>query len=150
MSLLIKDSSNLEGPTPHQIELRTKEMGGTALNEAEKAEANTLSPMEKAEQNKEFALFTLRLIQEMYMEGIEKMTGSQPDLKDVPGVEQMIVTIKSNPNPAIRSAAISAITHNPRPQDKEVVSTLLKIASEQDSDEGVRTTAAQALSKVTA
>lgn len=148
LSTLVKDTSTLEGPTPKQIELRTKEMQGAKLTEPEKIEANTLSPMEKAEQNKEFALFTLRLVQEMYMEGIEKMTGKQPDLKDVPGVEQMIITIKSNPNPGIRAAAISAISHNPRPQDKEVLNTVLKIASEQDEDAGVRNIATQSMAKI--
>ena len=150
LSALTKDSSSLEGPTPKQIELRTREIKGKTLTDTEKAEANKLSPMEKVEQNKEFALFTLRLIQEMYMEGIEKMTGKQPDLKDVPGVEQMVVTVKSNPNPAIRAAAISALTHNSREQDKEVLNTILKIASEQDADEGVRKAAAASLDRVNA
>ncbi|MBO5947913.1 HEAT repeat domain-containing protein [bacterium] len=148
LGTLVKDSSTLEGPTPKQIELRTKLMQGAKLTQPEMAEADTLSPMEKAEQNKEFALFTLRLIQEMYMEGIEKMTGKQPDLKDVPGVEQMIITIKSNPNPSIRAAAISAISHNPRQQDKEILNTVLKIASEQDEDKTVRDIAAQSMAKI--
>lgn len=148
LSTLVKDSTNLAGPTPRQIELRTKEMQGTKLTEPEMAEANTLSPMEKAEQNKEFALFTLRLVQEMYMDGIEKMTGKQPDLKDVPGVEQMVITIKSNPNPGIRAAAISAISHNPREQDKEILNTILKIASEQDEDESVRSISSQAMNRI--
>ena len=150
LGALTKDSSAMEGPTPKQIELRTKEMQGKQLTDAEKIEANKLSPMEKAEQNKEFALFTLRLVQEMYMEGIEKMTGKQPDLKDVPGVEQMVVTVKSNPNPAIRAAAISALSHNSREQDKEVLGTILKIAAEQDADESVRNSAKQFLTKINA
>ena len=60
------DSSKLAGPTAEQIAAREKLMKGEKLSEAEQKLATTITPMEQAERNKSYAMFTSSIMQKLY------------------------------------------------------------------------------------
>ena len=162
-----KDSSNLAGPTPQQIELRAKiaendmvriqaEQEGKdpasvkvphQLSDEEIALANQTSDLEKAERNKEYALFTMAILQKTYADEIEKRSGNVVPLTDLPGAAQVVNELKSNENPAIRTAAIDSLRYIQRPEYKDDLGKIYTIA-QSDADEGVVAAATEALNSL--
>lgn len=161
------DSSKLEGPTEQQVQLRAKaaendmvriqaEKEGKDpatvkvphdLTEADLALANKITPLEQAERNKEYALFTMAILQKTYGDEIEKRSGNVVPLTDLPGAAQVVNELKENQNPAIRTAAIDSLRYIQRPEYKEDLSKIFSIA-QTDADEGVVAAATDALSKL--
>ena len=163
------DSTNLAGPTDKQIDLRVKLMENAAAVEQAQAQgkdlasvklphqmtneevelANTLTPMEQAERNKEYALYTMAVLQKTYSDEIEKQTGNVVPLTDLPGAAQVVNELKENPNPAIRTAAIDSLRTLKRPEYKEDLSRIFTIA-QSDAEERVVAAAKDALAEINA
>lgn len=150
-SVVNKDTTTLEAPTQEQTALREKALGGQQLTPEEQAKAEQLAPQEVAEMNKQYALYTLAILQNSYRDAVNKelqTQGMQPaKINELPEINLVIDTIKNNPNALIREAGISALSYVVRPEDKEVAKTVFTLAT-QDSDENVKKAATDALAKI--
>lgn len=161
------DSSKLAGPTEQQLQLREKvaqndlaiynaqqagkdpktvQLPNTLTAEEEKL-ANTITPLEQAERNKEYALFTTAVLQKTYGDEIEKRNGTVVPLTDLPGAAVVVDELKSNQNPAIRMAAIDSLRYIQRPEYKNDLAQVYTIA-QNDADEGVAAAATDALNSL--
>ena len=142
VEVINKDTSALEGPSPEVIELRQKDP--STLSEADKIKAGTPSELEKAEINKQYALYTIAYMQERLNNELEKRNGSALELKDLPCIENIITTAKENPNPMLRIGALAALSHIARPEYKADLTTIFELAKA-DEDTRVQESAAKAL-----
>ena len=147
LGVIGKDTSALEGPTEHQKDLRQQLLSGKQLSEADMAEANKISPLEMAERNKQYALFTTAILQNLLIDEFKKTNNMTPDIKDLPGMEQIVTTIKDNPNPMLRASGLAALAYNARPEYKPVMKEIFEL-SKQDADENVQKVAAEGLAKL--
>lgn len=66
INIMNADSSKLAGPTSEQIAARQKLMSGEQISDADKNLATTITPMEQAERNKSYAMFTSAILQKLY------------------------------------------------------------------------------------
>ena len=156
-----KDSSELAAPTDAQIAIRKKmianyltmEVARAAnkpaqlpyqLTEAEISLANEISPMEQAERNKEYALYTIAILDKVYTDEVEKQTGNIVPMTDIPGTSAIVDVLRYNPNSGVKVAAIDALRHIQRPEYKEELTTLYTLA-QADTNRQVAETAARAL-----
>ena len=147
LGVIGKDSSTLEAPTEKQKELRQQALEGKQLSEADMAEANKISPLEMAERNKQYALFTTAILQSQLIDEFKKANNITPDIKDLPGMEQIVTTVKDNPNPMLRASALAALAYNARPEYKPVMKEIFEL-SKQDADENVQKVAEEGLAKL--
>lgn len=147
LGVIGKDSSALEGPTEKQKELRQQVLEGKQLSDADMAEANKITPLEMAERNKQYALFTTAILQNSLIDEFKKTNNMTPDIKDLPGMEQIVTTIKDNPNPMLRASGLAALAYNARPEYKPVMKEIFEL-SQQDADENVQKVAAEGLAKL--
>lgn len=164
IDIINTDSSNLDGPTENQLQLRAKVAENDAVIEQavkegkdiktvqlphqltpeEEQLATTITPLEQAERNKEYALFTTAILQKTYADEIEKRSGNVVPLTDLPGAAQVVEELKGNQNPAIRVAAIDALRFVQRPEYKDDLAKIYSIA-QTDADDTVSAAAADAL-----
>lgn len=142
VGIINTDTSALEGPTAEISELRNKPQD--QLSEAEKQKASTPTPLEKAEINKQYAIYTLAYMQERLNNELEKRNGQALELKDLPCIETVVETVKSNPNPRLRIGAIAALSHVAKPQYKADLQKVFELA-QADEDENVKAAAGKAL-----
>lgn len=149
LGIMNKDSSKLEGPTTQQIQIREKIIKGQTVSEAEMTEANKITPMEQAERNKQYAIFTIASLQKLYVSEIEKMNNVVVPLTELPGAAGIVEQIKSNPNPMLRASALDALSYIQRPEYKNELTTLFTIA-QKDINPNVQQTATKALEKLAA
>lgn len=147
LGIMNKDTSALEGPTPQQLQAREKIMSGKQVTEAEMAEANKMTPMEQAERNKLYSVFTLAILQKLYGSEIEKMSNTVVPLTELPGAAGIVEQVKNNPNPMVRMAGIDALSYIQRPEYKQDLTTLFTIAKN-DKDVNVQQAAEKALKKL--
>ncbi len=133
VGIINKDTSALQGPTPEVIELRQKPQ--EQLTEAEKQKAMTPSELEKAEINKQFAIYTVAYMQERLNNELVKRGNANLPLKDLPCIENIIETVKSNPNPNLRMSGIAALSHIAQPEYKADLTKVFELAK---ADEDVR------------
>ena len=147
LGVIAKDTSSLQGPTPKQLELRQKAVGGQTLTDAEKTEANTITPMETAERNKQYSLYTIAFLQNLLNSEVEKRNGASLPVNNVPGLEQVIQTVKADPNPLLRASALASLSHIARPEYKPVLSQVFELAKA-DADENVQKAAAKAIEQL--
>ena len=136
VNIINADTSKLEGPK------------GTP-------DPKNLSPLEKAEINKQFAVYTLAILQKNFREEINKemKKNNLPDIaiNDIPYIKEGIVNnLKDNPNPTIREACLSALNYMGKPEDKEVLRVLYDISSKHDVSPAVQATAKDYLAKLPA
>lgn len=136
VNVINADTSKLQGPTG-------------------KPDPKNLSPLEKAEINKQFAVYTLAILQKNFRDEINKemKKNNLPDIaiNDLPYIKEGIVNnLKDNPNPTIREACLSALNYVGRPEDKEVLRVLYDISAKHDTNPAVRTSAKDYLSKLPA
>ncbi len=141
VDVINKDTSALEGPTPEVLELREKL---DQLSDADKVKATTPSPLENAEINKQYALYTIAYMQERLNSELEKRNNSALEMKDLPCIETIITTAKENPNPMLRIGALAALSHIARPEYKADLTTIFELAKS-DEDARVQESAAKAL-----
>jgi len=156
-----KDTANLAAPTEEQVQARKKLITNFILmenarknntqpklpyqiTEADVELANQLSPMEMAERNKEYALFTMAILAKIYADEVERHTGNIVPLTDLPGSAAMVDALRYNPNSEVKIAAIDALRHIQRPEYKEELNTLYTLA-QADSNPQVAMAATRAL-----
>lgn len=142
VEIINKDTTTLEGPSPEVVELRNKPQD--QLSEADKQKALTASPLEKAEINKQYALYTIAYMQERLNNELEARNGQALELKDLPCIENVVETVKSNPNPMLRISAIASLSHIAKPQYKADLTKVFELAKA-DEDPRVVENATKAL-----
>ncbi len=147
INIMNADSSKLAGPTQEQIEARQKLMSGQQISDADKALATTITPMEQAERNKSYAMFTSAILQKLYGEEVAKLTGTTVPLTELPAAMNVVDQLKDNPNPMVRSSAIEALSYIQTPEYKKDLTTLFTIA-QKDQDKNVQDAATAALEKL--
>ena len=141
------DSTKLAGPTQEQIVARQKLMSGKQISDEEKALATTITPMEQAERNKSYAIYTSAILQKLYKEEVAKLTGSTVPLTELPAAMTIVDNLKDNPNPMVRASAIEALSYIQTPEYKKDLTTLFTVAKD-DQDKGVQDAAKLALDKL--
>ncbi len=161
-----KDTTSLAAPTDEQVTARKKLIANFMVAEAAKAKnpqaqvrlpyqlterevaiANEISPMEQAERNKEYALYTIAILTKIYTDEVEKQTGNIVPMTDLPGTSAIVDALRYNPNSGVKVAAIDALRHIQRPEYKEELSTLFTLA-QADTNPEVAETAARALNRI--
>lgn len=159
-----KDSAELPAPTDEQIQARRKVIAnfvsmenGKANNqpiklpytitEKDAALADSISPMEQAERNKEYALYTMAILAKVYTDEVEKQTGNIVPMTDIPGTSAIVDSLRYNPNSGVKIASIDALRHIYRPEYKEEMSTLFTLA-QADTNPEVAIAATRALDKI--
>lgn len=147
LGIMQKDTSKLEGPTPEQLQIREKIMGGKTVTDAEKAQANKITPMEQGERNKQYSIYTVAILQKLYVSEIEKLSNSVVPITELPGASAVVEQAKNNPNPMVRASAVDALSYIQRPEYKQDLNTLFTI-SKNDKDANVQQAASKALEKL--
>lgn len=147
LGIMNTDSSKLTGPTAKQLQIREKIMSGKPVTDAEKVEANKITPMEQSERNKQYAIYTVAILQKLYGSEIEKMNNAVVPLTELPGAAGIVEQIKTNPNPMVRAAGIDALSYIQRPEYKQDLTTLFNVATK-DKDTNVQQAAKKALEKL--
>ena len=159
-----KDSAELAAPTDEQIQARKKVIANFVSMENSKAKnqpvklpysitekdvalADTISPMEQAERNKEYALYTMAILAKVYTDEIEKQTGNIVPMTDIPGTSAIVDSLRYNPNSGVKIASIDALRHIYRPEYKEEMSTLFTLA-QADTNPEVAIAATRALDRI--
>ncbi len=146
-NIITADSSKLEGPSQEQIAARQKLMSGEKLTDEENKLANTMTPMEQAERNKSYAMFTESIMQKLYGDEVQKLSNTTVPLTELPGAVTIVDQLKDNPNPMVRASAIEALSYIQQPAYKEDLKTLFTIA-QKDQDKSVQDAATTALDKL--
>ena len=141
VGIINTDTSALAGPTPEINELRNKP--ADQLTAEQKQLAETPTQLEKAEMNKQYALYTIAFMQERLNNELEQRNGQALELKDLPEIETVINTLKSNPNPNLRAGAIAALSHIAKPQYSADLKTIFELA-QQDENADVKAKAEKA------
>lgn len=147
LGIMSKDTTKLEGPSAQQLQIREKIMTGKPVTEAEKAEANKITPMEQAERNKQYAIYTVAIMQKLYGSEVEKMNKTVVPLTEMPGAAGIVEQVKNNPNPMVRAAGLDALSYIQRPEYKQDLTTIFTIA-QKDKDVNVQQAATKALEKL--
>lgn len=147
LGIMQKDSSKLAGPNSKQLQIREKIMAGKSVTAAETAEANKITPMELAERNKQYAIYTVAILQKLYGSEVEKLSNSVVPLTELPGAAGIVEQVKKNPNPMVRAAGIDALSYIQRPDYKQDLTTIFTVAKK-DKDANVQKVATKALDKL--
>ena len=138
------DTSELASPTEAQVQARKKVIANYLvmenakgdknvklpyeLSDAEIELANQISPMEQAERNKEYAMYTMSVLAKIYTDEVEKQTGNIVPMTDLPGASAIVDALRYNPNPEVKLAAIDALSHIERPEYQDELTTLFALA----------------------
>lgn len=151
IDILSKDSTILEAPSKEQIEIRDKalanlEVLAIAQSKGEKLEdaeipypdltkeeietALTLTSMEQAERNKEYAMYIIAVLSRTYADDVKKYSGNTVPLTDLPGMSEIVETLRHNKNWLIRIAAIDALQICYKPEYKTETLEILKLAAQ--------------------
>jgi len=146
-NIINADSSKLAGPTQEQVAARQKLMNNQQMTDAEKNLATTITPMEQAERNKSYAMFTTAILQKLYSDEVSKLTNTTVPLTELPGAVSVVEQLKNNPNPMVRTSAIEALSYIQQPAYKSDLNTLFTIAKN-DQDKSVQEAATVALDKL--
>ncbi len=146
-NIITADTSKLQGPTQEQTAAREKLMSGQQVTDQEKNLAMSISPLEQAERNKSYAMFTSALMQKLYGEEVQKLTNSTVPLTELPGAVTIVEQLKNNPNPMVRTSAIEALSYIQQPAYQKDLNTIFTVA-QKDQDKGVQEAATTALAKL--
>lgn len=147
LNIMQTDSSKLQGPSAKQLEIREKILSGKQVTEAETAEANKITPMEQAERNKQYAIYTVAILQKLFGSEIEKMSNTVVPLTELPGAAAIVEQLKNNPNPMVRASSIDALSYIQRSEYKQDLTTLFTVAKK-DQEPLVQLAATKALEKL--
>ena len=148
LSNIIKaDTSKLAGPTPEQMAAREKLLANQTMTDAEKQLASTITPLEQAERNRSYAMFTSAIMQKLYADEVAKLTYTTVPITELPGAVTIVEQLKNNPNPMVRTSALEALSYIQNPAYKKDLETLFTIAKN-DQDKGVQEAATMALDKL--
>ena len=154
LTILHADTKGLEGPTKEQEEARDKWMKEKDLPEKdqtlspqEKQLAMTLAPLELADNNKQFAMYSISILQKALADEIEKTNGEKISIEKLPAIDHIVNVLKSNPNPVLRASAIVALAHLKKDDFKPVLTDIFKLA-QKDEDPNVQQVATEALERI--
>lgn len=157
-----KDTSALAAPSEEQMAIRGKIIANYIAMENAKTPkdklpyeisekdivlANELSPMEQAERNKEYALYTMAILAKVYTDEVEKQTGNIVPMTDIPGTSAIVDALRFNPNSGVKIAAIDALRHIYRPEYKQEMTTLFTLA-QADTNPMVKNAAERAIDRI--
>lgn len=138
--IITADTKDLLGPSKEQTEARIKIMQGKKVSDIENELARIITPLEQAERNKSYALYSMAILEKLFNNEVEKLSGQVVPFKDIPGIMTVVEQMSSNPNPTVRAAAVEALGYIQRPEYNDDLNALFKIALN-DADKGVRETA---------
>lgn len=158
-----QDTTNLAAPSEKQVEARKKLITNFLvmenaknnnvepklpyqLTEEDLAAADELSPLEMAERNKEYALYTIAILAKIYTDEIETQTGNVVPLTDLPGSAAIVDALRHNPNAGVKVAAIDALAYIHRPEYNEELNTLFTLA-QTDTNSQVAQAAERAINR---
>lgn len=141
------DTSKLAGPTAEQLAAREKLLSNQKMTDEEKKLASSITPLELAERNKSYAMFTAAIMQKLYADEVAKLTNTTVPITELPGAVTIVEQLKNNPNPMVRTSALEALSYIQNPAYKKDLETLFTIAKN-DQDKGVQEAAALALEKL--
>lgn len=147
LGIMQSDTSKLEGPSAKQLEIRDKIINGKPVTDAETTEANKVTSMEQAERNKQYAMYTVAILQKLYGSEIEKMNKTIVPLTELPGSAGIVEQVKNNPNPMVRAAGVDALSYVQSPEYKQDLTTIFTVA-QKDKDVNVQNAATKALEKL--
>ena len=138
-----EDATKLAPPSQQQIEARQKlianimaiEKDKNAINnlpykmsDEEIAVATKLSQMELTERNKEYAITALGALAELFIEDYQAKEGRVVPITDAPGVSAIVNALRKDPDSGVKLAAIDALRHIQRPEYKDELAALYKLA----------------------
>ena len=129
------------------MKLRQKLISGEKLSDAQLATANKISEMEMAERNKQFAIYTVAILQKLLATEVEKAQGTKLELKDMPMINDIIKIAKGDANPMLRASALASLSYIATPEYKPLLTTMFE-QSKKDADPNVQAVAAEALNKL--
>lgn len=154
IGIIQNDTSKLEGPNQQQIQVAEKAGKGEQLTPEEQAIFEQSSPRELAEKNKVFAMFTLAMLQKLQRDEIDTYNAENPaaqvapiKLEELTGFSEVLNTLNTTQIPAVKVAAIQALSYASRPEDAPTLEAALG-ALTQDPDVAVQEAAKEALGKV--
>ena len=147
LNVVNKDTKTMEGPTAQQLQIRQNILSGKPVTQEEMAEANKITPMEKAEFNKINAIATMVTLQNLYISEVQKMSNNVVPLTELPGAAGIVEQLKNNQNPMVRTASINALSLLQRPEYKNDLTTLFTVAKN-DKDPNVQNAANKALEQL--
>ena len=142
IDLAHKSTKELQGPTQKQIEARKKIIEDFIaleknpelkelphkLSEQEIELANKLSPMEMAERNKEYAIYTIAVLAKVYTDEVAKHTGNVVPMTEIPGISDIVDELRYNENAGVKVAAVDALGYIAKPEYKEELTEIFTIA----------------------
>ncbi len=146
-NIIKKDTTQMQAPSPEQLTLRQKMISGEQLTPEQTAEANKLSEMEVAERNKQFALYTIAILQNLLSSEVEKAQGTKLEMKDLPMINDVVKIAKADANPMIRASALAALSYIANAENKPLL-TIMFEQSKKDADPNVQAVATEALNKL--
>ena len=154
IGIIQKDTSKLEGPNQQQIQVADKANKGEQLTPEEQAIFEQSSPRELAEKNKVFAMFTLAMLQKLQRDEIDSYNAQSPNtqippikMEELTGYKEIVDTLNTTQIPAVKVAAIQALSYASRPEDAQTLEGIIgKLA--QDPDQTVQEAAKEALGKL--
>lgn len=120
---IVKEQAIAQQKKPEEIELPYK------LSETDIKEASTLTSLEQAERNKEYALYTMAILSKVYTDEIQKHTGNIVPLTDLPGVSAIVDALRYSENSGVKISAIDALLYLHRPEYKEELTSVLNLAT---------------------
>lgn len=154
-NIISKDTSALEGPSEEELKLATKIKNGGQLTPEEQAIYDVRSPKEQAEKNKVYAIYTLAQLQKNLRDEIDthnqgipegKETIAQIKMPELIGFNEIMTAASNSEVPAVRKAAIQAISYVARPEESNgVVQMLSNFVNDEDAQ--VKEAAQKAIAK---
>ena len=158
INIVKKDTLKLEKPSQQQNEIRQKIIADIIaaqkkqpvpykITKEEQEIATNLAPIEMAERNKEYALVAISSLAKNYINQVEKESGNVVPFTDIPGISEITNTLRDSKNPEIRLAAIESLGHIYKPEYKEEMTAILKLA-QQDKHPLVSKVASMTLQKL--
>lgn len=129
LNIINKDVSELHGPTD-EILAKRRELLEKATTQEQKDEAfaQTLTEQEAFVLHQREALFTIAVLQNSLID-IAEQNGKEVQIHTLPAIETVVETVKSNPQPMMRAAALQSLSHIARPSFKPELSEIFSIAT---------------------
>lgn len=151
--IINKDTSKLQAPTPEQINLREQLKAGKKLSPEQEKLAKTVTPFEMAEKNKQFSIYTIATLQDVFCQEVDRVNKKSSEkleleFKDLPAIDNIIDIAEKNPNPVLRATAIEALFAISRPEFNNEIKTVLSLVSQKDSNKAVKQLADLSLKQI--
>ncbi len=156
VDVIKEDTNSLEGPSDKQIEVAEKITKGEKLTPEEEQLAEQLSPRDKANKNRIFALYTLAMIQKLQRDELNQYIETQKEngqqtieplkIQDLIGYNDIVNVIKNDSRPEVKVAAIQALQYVAEESDKAEVESVLADALNSE-DEAIKTAAQETMTK---